>query len=198
MMLSSFLTKLVSAMVSLYALGNPKMDYAAEEARLSTIATEIWEQTGEAGQAIPFAGPAEREVTTVAVVAVAWHESGFKPSVQDCSICKKSKDWCGGGRSVSLYQLEGPVSFGGYTKDELCKNNKAAAGRAMYMLSLYSKSGSIVAMYDGYAKGKISRPYCKAALEIADIFADLSRKTGVNVRYIYTNKTDKMRAIINE
>jgi hypothetical protein len=108
--------------------------------------------------------------TALSLAAVAAHESGFKKSVQNCTICFPKNEWCNFGQSFTLYQLQSTVSFGPYTQTELCADNKKATERARFVLSLYIKYGSPLRMFDGYARGNIGASACLPARETYQIF----------------------------
>ena len=106
--------------------------------------------------------------TALALTAIAWHESRLSARVQRCE-----------GRplpSVTLWQLEGRVAFGGHTRTELCADTRLAASRALAMLGRYSRRGSWHARFAGYHDGSMSTV---AGDEMAAILAVMLRRTGL-------------------
>jgi hypothetical protein len=116
------------------------------------------------------AGPDGATVTALALSAIAWHESRMSARVQRCE-----------GRplpSVTLWQLEGRVAFGGHTRTELCADTRLAASGALAMLGRYSRRGSWHARFAGYHDGSMSTV---AGDEMAAILAVMLRRTGLLV-----------------
>ena len=100
-----------------------------------------------------YNGPRAAEATALTLVAVAQTESGFWGKVQDCSVCYHGSQWCDRGRSVTIYQLQGPVAWGNYTREQLCTNNRLATERAHAILYRFRTSASTVALFDAYMRG---------------------------------------------
>jgi hypothetical protein len=158
-------------------LPNPQ----AHEDRLQGVALDMY---GE-GQARPiFVGEAAPEATALALYAVAAHESGFWSKVQDCSACYIGSRWCDQGRSVSLYQLQGPASWGPYSREELCSDNANATRRARAVLARHRKAGSSLGLFIGYSRTR------QVGEEMNQIFAAACRKAGV----VISHKEGHLRA----
>ncbi len=127
-----------------------------------------------------FSGDAGSEATTVALYAVARHESGFWGKVQDCSICFPGSAWCDHGRSVTLYQIMRGSGWGTYTRQELCSDNRKASERAAIVLGRSAGRSSTLAMFNAYAGCQPWRA-CRAARELESGFRATLAKVGVSV-----------------
>lgn len=119
-------------------LSVPRAD--ADRARLSAVANDVATVATEA----PFGS---KEATALALVAIAQHESGFAADVQ---TCRRNGD---GGRSVSLWQLQGPWAWDGHTRAEVCASPELAATLALGVLSRHARCGTYGGMFRGYASG---------------------------------------------
>lgn len=164
------LSRLISIIFILAALHGHK-----DEERLKQVATDIWE-TSETIQ--PFCGPKAREATALALVSIAEHESGWHPKVQNCTYGQKDP-------AISLFALNGPVAFGGYSKKEICSNNKLATKLSAKSLMLFKGCWTSACLFRGYASGNAATK-SKAADEIEYIFQIRLKKEKLFV--IYKNK----------
>jgi hypothetical protein len=164
---------LFTMMMALYtARGFPYPEL--HQGRLERVAKDFVAES----QARPlFVGEAATEATALALYAVAAHESGFWEQVQDCSACYIGSQWCDQGKSVSMFQLQGPMAWGGYTREELCTDNAKATHRGRVLLGRHKKSSSPIGLFIGYGKRK-------AGAEMHEIFASACRKAGVAVRLV--------------
>ncbi len=104
---------------------------------------------------VPFLGPAAREAAALALVAIAWHESGFAPEVGDCR--RRGDLHLTPTGSVSLWQLLGPWARGGHPADEVCQNQPLAAYLALGVLDVHARRCTRApwrSLFDGYASGR--------------------------------------------
>lgn len=146
----------------------------------SRIYGVLQDQVEAAEQRPIFEGEASVEATALALAAIAYHESGMKAGVQDCSLCHPGSQWCDAGRSITAYQLH-IGSWGSHTRQELCEDNALATARALKILARYRTAGRSDLMFCGYAMGGI-RPQCnRASVEIDRIFQRLVQQSGVVV-----------------
>jgi len=152
---------------------------ATDGDRLRQVATNIWQRGHEAPF---FCGEQNGEASALAMLAVAVHESGLQGSVQDCSICRRPGGWCPGG-AVSLYQLVPGVAWGGFTRSEICSDNRVATLLASNVLTLHSGGHSTAHMYRGYASGD-PLVFSRAAREIEAGFQRLLRHARIKVVYV--------------
>jgi hypothetical protein len=113
-----------------------------------------------------YSGPEAVLATALTLIVVAQHESSFWAAVQDCSRCYLGSDWCDRGKSVTMFQLQGPFARGPYTREQLCNDNRLAAERAASILGRFSKAATPLRMFDLYARGKAVGKPCKAAYEM--------------------------------
>lgn len=130
------------------------------------------------GQAEPiFAGEAAPEATALALYAVTAHESGFHEGVQDCSACWIGGPLCDHGKSITLFQLQGPLSWGPYTRQQLCSDNARATERGRFVLSKYQRAGTTHGLFAGYAQSKA------LGAEMNWLFLHACRKAGIVVQF---------------
>lgn len=147
-------------------------DAGDQTARLEGVAQDI---CAEAQNRPIISGEMGPAASALALYAVAAHESGFWGKVQDCSACKPGSIWCDQGRSVTLYQLQGPVAWGPYDRQQLCESNARATERAASILRRHRKASDVVRFFRGYAGAP------RRAAEMAQIFWVGARKVGVKV-----------------
>lgn len=140
--------------------------------RIEQVARDIW-TTAEHHPV--FCGGAQTEASALALTAVAEHEGGFAPTVQDCSAQPRSTQY-------SLFQLHGPVAMGGHSKRAICADNMLAATLASRVLARFRGVGSLLVMARGYASGD-TRVRSRAAREIADLIATLLWRERIFVVY---------------
>lgn len=121
---------------------------------LCVLARSI-ESAVEQTETLPFHGEGAPQASAAALVAVAWHESGFHLGYMDCSACPLVKDGkCDGGQSVSPFQLHSGVSWLGHKRSEICEDTSLAATLALHWLSHHGRrTKSISGMVMGYASG---------------------------------------------
>lgn len=124
---------------------------------------------------LPFRGPHPRDLAVLALVAIAKHESELRAEVSDC---RRTGDH---GRSITLYQLHRGLAWGSYSRTELCSNQRVAAERALWVLSLHARPWHPMTAFRGFASGDRWRR-TKAAREICATWANLAREHGLSVR----------------
>lgn len=128
----------------------------------------------DAAPRLPFDGPAAKETADVLLLAVAFHESGLRESVQDCTYCDTDPRACDGGRSMSMFQLMRGRAWGKHTKEEICSDNRLAARLALHWLTRFS-NGGLPAMFQSYAG--CARRACVASRQLQSQFEVLLGKT---------------------
>lgn len=105
----------------------------------------------------PFRGAARRESLGLALVALAWHESAFRPAVASCRITGDRTRWQKSheGRSITLWQLMRGPSWDGHERQELCESQPLAAYLAVKVLIRYEQPArwNWGALFRGYASG---------------------------------------------
>lgn len=130
--------------------------FTPDERRVCRIAREVAEVVDEhaSHDRVPFAGPMAKQATVLALLEIAWHESGFRSKVEDCRITgdlptRHSK--ITEGLAVSLFQLQAnsredlfEVSgvFAGtkkprpkrWSREAVCKSNRLAVRLARHAL----------------------------------------------------------------
>ena len=149
---------------------------------------------------IPFTGPAASQATVLALLEIAWHESGFRSKVENCDItgdlpAKWSK--INEGRAISLFQLQSnnwydlfemtntkPRRHVWHKRDAICKSNPLAARLALHALMRQAmtargstKPGSVQGMFFTYASGKGGKT--KAGMEHIVQFEAMLRQNGI-------------------
>ena len=145
-----FTTTLLALIVAAHgprAEGHPENHIA----RLTTVSNEFMQAATDHPL---FTGEAAVPATAMALYAVAYHESGFWSKAQDCSACYIGSPWCDGGRSVTMFQLQGSVSWGRFNRSELCSSNANATERALRILWKNKGRCSITALFQGYAHAR--------------------------------------------
>lgn len=140
------------------------------------IASDIIIEVSKADGA-PFVGPARHDAAAIALLTIAHHESGFRRDVEDCSICRPGSDWCGGGKSISMYQLESS-SWGGFARKEICASNQLATELALRAMALVGK-WSPSSMFYSYAGCKGPAVDCRQHGELFGQFNRLTNRVGV-------------------
>lgn len=165
-----FVLNMILALVKLPAVDAATVEArckAAELARYCAIAGDI--EAVVRAEPVAFDGPGAQEAAATALVAVAWHESGFKAGVQDCSICTGANPWCDRGRSVSLFQLHEGRAWQGHKREALCSDNRLAATLAHRLLTANArKTRNAIGMFIAYAGS--GRGAVRAGGEIYAIF----------------------------
>lgn len=154
------LAELTTAAVLALA-GQPSVDAVAERPRLEALAVAIagavdarhelddWLPGSVAP--LPWRGPTARQRAALALVAIAYHESGFRADVSDCRRVGYAEP------SITAFQLHGPWAWGGYSKRELCRSPRLAAERALAVLAHHAKRCGTARAFQGYASGDCSR-----------------------------------------
>lgn len=120
----------------------------------------------------PFGDPA---ANALALVAIAWHESGFRPEVANCRVAGDS------GRSVTAWQLMGPWAWGGNTRADVCNHPALAAYLALGVLERHAERCPRApwrAVFDGYSGGRCGRASAASRRQCA-IWARLARSEGL-------------------
>jgi hypothetical protein len=174
----------------------------AVERRVCRVAREIAAAVEEhaAQDRIPFAGPAAQEATTLALIEIARHESGFRAKVEDCRITgdlptRHSK--ITEGLAISLFQLQAnsredlfemtatkPPRHRRYSREAVCKSNALAAKLALHALMrapwvqrASTRPASVASMFHSYASGKPKKT--KAGTEHIEAFEAMVRDNGL-------------------
>ncbi len=138
----------------------------AERARLSTFGVDIAHVVSERDEIAAWLSPAvdaipsSRERTVLALVAIAWHESGLRADVADCRVNGDV------GQAFTAFQLRGPYAFGGSSVRSLCRSPRLAAHRALAVLSRHGRCGEERAFL-GYASGRCTQTSAAARRQIA-------------------------------
>lgn len=159
--------------------GAEQPDPKQERERLTGIATDI----AKVSLAQPvFDGPKGAEATAIALLTVAQMESGFWAKVQDCSICYPGSQWCDQGRSITLYQLQGRMAWGQYSREQLCESNTLATERAHAILHRFRNVRSTLALFDAYGRGgPVVMAPARAAQKKNNAFNSHLRKRGIRI-----------------
>jgi hypothetical protein len=163
--------------------GAPSVDVAKEQPRLERFAAAIVHAVdARADMAawmpgsvvpLPFKGPEARAATALALVAIAFHESGFNAKVSDCRRLGAFEP------SITAFQLHGVFSRGPYTMKELCRSPRLAAERALYVFSHHAgRCRTPLQWHSGYAGGNCGRAYAAAKRQCA-IWERLTRAAGL-------------------
>ncbi|HEY5962159.1 MAG TPA: hypothetical protein VIV60_36635 [Polyangiaceae bacterium] len=149
-----------------------------DHARLAAVADDI----AVVSRTHPvLCGDARVDGTALLLAAVAEHESGWHPGVQDGSRCMPGSIWCDRGQAISLYQLRSPAWLT-YSRERINADHRLSAELAARVLMRYRKRATVRELFVGYATGGRVRQ-CKAADEIAAIFETLARKSGIRVSF---------------
>ena len=165
-------------LVVILALGSPRGRYSensAAFARYDAMSTEIANAVEDPHETLPFTGPAAKEASGIALVAIAWHESNFRQVVRDCRMTGDH------GASISSFQLMKGTSWFHYSKDEICTNPQLAATLALRVLNWYDRSVSTKSLFQGYATGSWA-VQATAADEIRKLFEEALASQGIKVR----------------
>jgi hypothetical protein len=118
----------------------PTVDVVGERPRLEDMAVAIVSAVEQRDHLhawlgsvapLPFTGSGADAATALALVAIAYHESGFSARVADCRRIGAFE------RSVTAFQLHGPFARGSYTEAEVCASPRLAAERALYVFALH-------------------------------------------------------------
>lgn len=169
-------TLLVSLILSLLKIQPNQADMCANP-RACRIAQDII-TTVDAASRLPFDGDAAKEAADVLLLSVAFHESGLRESVENCSYCEQNKLACDGGRSMSMFQLMTGRAWMGHTKDEICTDNRLATKLALRWLTHFSRGGT-TPMFRSYAGCPNKRVGCEAAAGLQTQFDVLARRAGL-------------------
>lgn len=130
----------------------------------------------------PFVGPARVEALSMALVAIAYHESSFRHPVATCRITGDRLPWqkAHDGRSITLWQLMRGPSWDGHSRDELCWNQSLAAYVAAKVLRRYARPWNWGGLFRGYASGSAGRDSWQARAR-CKTWERVSRKAGLVV-----------------
>lgn len=189
------------AEVMAYCYGNPP-----RERRVCRIAREVAAVVDEhaAQDRIPFQGPAAQQATALALLEIAWHESGFRSKVENCTINgdpPRRGAPLSEGLAISLFQLQANnhedlfitegVRAGTriprpkkYSRASICKSNALAAKLALHALMRHAMTtrrsphpSSVQGMFFTYASGS-GKP-SKAGREHVVQFEAMMRRHGI-------------------
>ena len=149
---------------------------SGELARLAVIAGDMCAASAERPM---MAGEAGETATALVLASVAFHESRFDAKVQRC-IGQR-------GPAVSMFELEGPVSWDGATRAELCSNNLLATRKALKVLHRFKNAGDWPRIFSGYHTSDVNAD-TKAAHEMSGILVHLLNKSRVAIRWQRTGK----------
>lgn len=126
--------------------------------RLEGLAADIdlaVQMRAASGGKLPFHGPAAQEATALALVSIAFGETGFREGWIDCV------EGGDNGRSVSAFQLMRGAAWYGAARHELCPTSPLAAYNALRVLTGYSDRclrSTPMGWFYGYASGDCSKP----------------------------------------
>lgn len=122
-----------------------------ERARLQAIAADV-ALAVELG-AVPFLGPAAREAAVVALVAIGFGESLWRPEVGDCRVTGDR------GRSVGFWQVMRGPNWAGASREDICSNQALAAFLGLRAFAMHARpTRSHLGTFYGYASGSASKP----------------------------------------
>lgn len=96
---------------------------------------------------LPFDGPAAKEASAIALVAIARNESDFNQKVRDCRVKGDN------GRSISVFQLINGPGRMKHTEKEICEDDTLAARLSLNVLTWYRYTGSSKSLFQGYGTG---------------------------------------------
>lgn len=157
-----------------------------DTARLDAIARDVWQAAGERPA---YCGDPETDAaqyaTSLALVGIATHESGWHPAVQDCTYGQQDP-------AIGLFALNGPVAFDGHSKRSICANNLLSAKLAAKAFGRFIGCGSVLVQAQGYASGD-TRVRSKAAREIAEYVATLHWRERLQIVYRHNCLTAEYR-----
>jgi hypothetical protein len=162
----------------------PAVDPVAERPRLEDLAKTVAHVVDERDALatwlpgsvapLPFRGPWARQATALALVAIAWHESGFAADVADCRRLGAFEP------SISAFQLHGPWAWGPYTKAQICRSPRRAAERALFVLAHHGvRCRTPARWFSGYASGNCGRDVAAGRRQCA-IWERLARGAGLD------------------
>lgn len=174
----------------------------ATERRVCRIAREVASVVNEhaSSNRLPFQGPAAQQATSLALLEIAWHESGFRAKVEDCRITGDlPARWSHitEGRAISLFQLQSnnwfdlfemsktkPPRHIWHKRNAICESNLLATRLALHALMRHAVKSrgttipaSVSGMFYTYASGKSGKT--KAGREHVEQFEAMMRKHGI-------------------
>jgi hypothetical protein len=119
-------------------------------ARLEPVAHAIAE---EAAVAPLWPGDDGVRRTALVLVAIAWHESGFREEVRTCAVRGD------GGASLGTTQLHRGFAWFGHTAEEICGSDALQARLALRVLGVHRGRGvaSEAGLLRAYASGDAGR-----------------------------------------
>ena len=134
----------------------------------------LW-ATGDGGET-PDAIPAGEAATAAVLVGIGFHESGFLERLARCQYRGAEGDH---GRSLGTWQLQGRLSWGPYTRVEICDSDALQAERAVEVLQIHRRRGvSLDGMLRAFASGNAAT-YTRAGRELAGNVASACRRFGL-------------------
>lgn len=154
-------------------------------ARYLEIAKTAWDVAGETGAPSLFSGPRSREKTAAAILAVAFHESGFMKDVHKgpCYRGKGQTKRCDSGRAHCMMQIQMTHSGktpDGYTGTELFADLAKCMRSGLRQLAASQGQcgpGSWRERFAIYASGRCSAGH-RSARELADLVDAWSGRVG--------------------
>lgn len=135
------------------------------EGRLRAVAADIATVVEDPDEAQPFE---DHKRSALALVAVAYHESGLRRDVQHCKVNGDA------GRSITLWQLMRGRSWEGHTRERLCADNLAATRAALHTL-MRARTADLAGRLRGYTSGSAAVDN-RAAREMLAIYWTLARR----------------------
>jgi hypothetical protein len=146
----SLIKLIMGVMIALMpANARPKPD-SAQMATYEAIAQGINAAVDSPIVELPFDGPAAKEASAIALVAIARNESDFDQAVRDC---RRKGD---GGRSISTFQLINGPGRMKYSEKDICSDDALAARLGLNVLTWYKGVWEIKSLFQGYATGSPS------------------------------------------
>lgn len=164
----------LAAILSLPGTGD-----AADRPRLERLASAIVTAVEDREQAeawLPGSAPLPftPELSALGLVAIAWHEGGFREEVADCRITgdRLPHQPLHAGRAIGDFQLQRPA-WAGHSRRDICRSVHLGTQLALAHLARQSRR-SPAATFGGYAgaRGKASRETCA-------IWERLARQAGL-------------------
>lgn len=165
----SFILSAILGMAQSTSAPLPRLDGLAADIELAVA------MRAAGGDELPFHGPAAREASALALVSIAFGETGFREIWIDCV------EGGDNGRSVSAFQLMRGAAWYGAARHELCPTSPLAAYNALRVLTGYSERcqrSAPVGWFYGYASGSCGKP-SEAGREHCARWVRLTKKMGL-------------------